>query len=270
MEIERLTPHVGSRITGVDFHKPLSADTVDRIKVEIIDRHVAFFPRQALTAAELVALAQQFGTPLAAPHPKFGAVDGIEEVSLVINDADNPPDINVWHSDLSFRQEPASFCFLHAQEIPPLGGDTLWASLTAAYDALSPAMKAFLAPLTAYHQLPLDGFAPQLIKNIIDTPIAATHPLIRRIPETDRLCLFINRVYTHHITQLNRCESDGVLAGLLAHCESPDFQLRYRWEAGDIAVWDNRAALHFAAADYAPTRRVMHRVALAGAPVESK
>jgi taurine dioxygenase len=268
MQFEPLTPHIGTRITGIGACSALNDDDLALIKAETIRRHVVFIPNQNLSALELVKVAKHFGNPLASPHPKFGSVDGVDEVSLVINDADHPPDINVWHSDLSYLPKPAGFCLLQAEEIPPLGGDTLWASLTAAYDALSPTMKEFLAPLSVYHQLPFDGFSPELIKTVIDKPVVAVHPLIRRIPETDRLCLFINRVYAQHIIELSKSESDGVLAGLLAHCESPDFQVRHRWQAGDLVIWDNRAALHFAAADYYPQRRVMHRVALEGASVE--
>lgn len=268
MKFEKITPHTGSMLSDIGDCSVLGSHEIQQIKDEVMRRHVVFIPKQNLSAASLLSFARHFGTPLAAPHPKFGNVDGIDEVSLVINDKDNPPDINVWHSDLSFLERPASFCLLLAQELPPSGGDTLWSSLTAAYDALSAPMKNFLKPLTAYHQLPLDGYPPLMIQSVLDKPIAAEHALIRHIPETDRLSLFINRVYTHHVTQLNRQESQGLLAGLFAHCESPDFQLRHTWQVGDLAIWDNRAALHFASADYFPHRRVMHRVAIDGLPVQ--
>lgn len=153
---------------------------------------------------------------------------------------------------------------LQCQECPPEGGDTLWASMYAAHDALSPGLRAWLATLQAEHRLPLDTVSPALVRSLGEREIAALHPLVRWIPETGRRSLFVNRVYTKRIAGLHRTESSGLLSMLFDLAESPDFQVRLRWQPGDIAIWDNRITQHFATADYYPARRVMHRIALRG------
>ena len=146
-------------------------------------------------------------------------------------------------------------------------GDTIWASMFAAYDRLSEPMKRFLEPYEAYHQLPLDGRPPELLQTVLGKPIAARHPVIRWVPEAQRRALFVNRVYTQRIEGLKKEESDAVLQGLFAIAESPDHQYRHSWKVGDTAIWDNRSTQHFAVADYWPQRRVMHRVAVKGEAV---
>ena len=267
MRTENLTPHIGSMIHGVDLSRPLDDNLRDRIRQTLYERQVIFFRDQNLTARRQLDLANVFGMPVASPHPKFGCVDQLPEVSRVINDERNAPDINVWHSDVSYHAEPATTCVLHAIEVPESGGDTLWSSMLRAYDTLSEPMRAFLAPLKAYHRLQLDGYPIDLVKQAVGQPISAIHPVVRRIPELDRKSLFVNRVYTHRIEGLRPCESSGLLGALCEHAESPDHQVRFRWSKGAVAIWDNRSTQHFAVADYFPQRRVMHRVAVQGAPV---
>lgn len=269
MEVRHLTPAIGTEISGVELAGPIDQHTLDALRLLLYERGVLFFREQKLTAQSQLAFAKNFGKPVANPHPKFGCVDGIEEVSLVVNDENNPADINVWHSDLTYHARPATVCVLYCMELPGTGGDTLWASMTAAYDALSRPMKKFLEGLSAYHQLPLDGYSVEMIKRALEKPIGAEHPVVRRIPETGRKALFVNRVYTNRIEGLTRKESEGLLDALFSHAESPDFQVRFNWSEGAVAVWDNRSTQHFAVADYFPARRVMCRVALSGEPVFS-
>jgi taurine dioxygenase len=139
--------------------------------------------------------------------------------------------------------------------------------MTAAYEALSEPMKRFLEPLTAYHQLPLDGRPPELIATVMGKEIAAIHPVIRWIPEIEKPSLFVNRIYTQRIEGLTAAESEAVLQGLFAVAESPDRQFRVSWNAGDTVIWDNRSTQHYAVADYWPKTRVMHRVAVKGESV---
>lgn len=267
MELRRLTPSIGTEIVGVDLSSISDEAMGAAIRRLLHERGVLLFRNQKLTAQSQLAFARGFGSPVASPHPKFGCVDGIEEVSLVVNDDRNPPDINVWHSDLTYHARPATACVLYCKELPETGGDTLWASMTAAYDALSQPMKKFLEGLKAYHQLPLDGYPPEMIKRALEKPIGAVHPVVRLIPETGRKALFVNRVYTNRIEGLTRKESEGLLGALFSHAESPDFQVRFNWSKDAVAVWDNRSTQHFAVADYFPARRVMHRIALAGEAV---
>ena len=264
MKIEKLTPYIGAIITDINL---ADDGLADQLRLALVDHSVIFLPAQNLSAKQLLDLAEYFGEPVPNPHPKFGCVDNIPEISLVINDAENPADINVWHSDLTYHENPATTCVLQCMEKPQVGGDTLWASMTAAYDHLSEPMKSFLEDMRAFHQLPLDGYPADLVLKALEKPVSAIHPVIRLIQESGRKSLFINRVYTQRIEGLTRDESQGVLDALFNHAESPDFQVRYRWSVGDIAIWDNRSTQHFAVADYFPERRVMHRVAMKGAQV---
>lgn len=270
MKLTRLSPNLGAEVAGIDLDAPIMPEVAESLRKALAEHQVLFFRDQPLSAERQVALAEVFGTPLKDAHPKFGCVDGCGEVSLVINDADNPPDINVWHSDLTYLDPPAGACVLHCVECAPDGGgNTIWTSMFAAWDALSDAMKAFLLPLDAYHQLPLDGFPPELIATVVGKPIAVTHPVVRWIADAGRAALFVNRVYTQRIEGLPRAESRGVLSALFDVAESPDRQYRFAWQPGSTAIWDNRSTQHYAVADYFPARRVMHRVAVRGEPVQA-
>jgi taurine dioxygenase len=264
MRFERLSPHIGAEVSGLDL-----SGRIDKaaLRQGLADHQLLVIRDQPINARQQLQLAEVFGEPIKDPHPKFGCVNGQEEVSLVINDAANPPDINVWHTDTTFLDPPAGTCVLHCVEMPKLGGNTIWASMFAAYDALSTAMKAFLEPLDAYHQLPLDGFPPDLIATVSGRPIAATHPVIRWVREAGRAALFVNRVYTQRIEGLTKAESKGVLEALFAITENADRHYRFAWQPGSTVIWDNRSTQHFAVADYFPERRVMHRIAVRGEPV---
>ncbi len=258
--VTAITPHIGAEIQNITKESKLRAELPS-----LLARYgVLYFPGAHLSPQAQLEFAQLFGQPLQDHHPIFGVADGVPEVSVIVNDADHPPNINVWHTDLTYRPTPAGTCVLQCIESPDVGGDTLWTSMTAAYDALSEPMKAFIAPLRAEHRLSLDSVPIAQAKTVIDDPIVASHPLVRIIPESGRASLFINRHYVHHIEGLNRVESRGVMAALCDHTESPDFQMRISWQPGDVVVWDNRQTQHFATADYHPGRRVMHRIALAG------
>jgi taurine dioxygenase len=263
MRIDRVSPTLGARVSDLDLSEPDSA-CCDALRAALPMHGVLFLHTPEGDPAALLGLARIFGEPIRNPHPKFGALPEFPEVSVVVNDAANPPDINVWHTDTTFMQVPAGVCVLQCQECPPEGGDTLWASMYAAHDALSPGLRAWLATLQAEHRLPLDTVSPALVRSLGEREIAALHPLVRWIPETGRRSLFVNRVYTKRIAGLHRTESSGLLSMLFDLAESPDFQVRLRWQPGDIAIWDNRITQHYATADYYPARRVMHRIALRG------
>ena len=267
MKLSCLSPHIGAEISGADLCAELDDETARELRQALCKHQMLVIRSQPLSADQQVKLARVFGEPMPDSHPKFGCVDGNCLVALVINDHDNPPDINVWHTDTTFKDPPAGVCVLHCVEIPPAGGNTIWASMTAAYEALSEPMKRFLEPLTAYHQLPLDGRPPELIATVMGKEIAATHPIIRWIPEIEKPSLFVHRIYTRRIEGLASAESEAVLQGLFAVCESPDHQVRLSWNAGDTVIWDNRSTQHYAVADYWPETRVMHRVAVNGESV---
>lgn len=267
MKLSRLSPHIGAEVSGLDLGAGLDGEAAAKLRRALCEHQLLVIRGQPLSADQQVELARAFGEPMLDSHPKFGCAQGNRAVALVINDRDNPPDINVWHTDTTFKNPPAGSCVLHCVETPQVGGNTIWASMTAAYEALSEPMKRFLEPLFAYHQLPLDGRPPELIATVMGKEIAATHPVIRWIPEIEKPSLFVNRVYTQRIEGLTAPESHALLQGLFAVAESPDRQVRLSWNVGDTVIWDNRSTQHYAVADYWPERRVMHRVAVQGETV---
>lgn len=268
MKVTRLSPHIGAEISGVELGAELGGEVAAKLRQALSEHQILVFRGQPMRADRQVELARVFGEPMLDSHPKFGCVDGNQAVALVINDRDNPPDINVWHTDTTFRDPPAGTCVLHCVESAPHGGgNTIWASMFAAYDALSEPIKRLIEPLSAYHQLPLDGRPPELIATVMGKQIAAIHPVVRWVPQAERPALFVNRVYVQRIEGLSAPESQALLQGLFAVAESPDHQVRIAWNAGDTVIWDNRSTQHYAVADYWPARRVMHRVAVHGEPV---
>ncbi|WP_193433144.1 TauD/TfdA dioxygenase family protein, partial [Streptomyces luteocolor] len=174
---------------------------------------------------------------------------------------------NVWHADVTFRERPALGAVLHLREVPPFGGDTLWADMAAAYDNLSDDIKARIDGARAVHDF-IPGFArfygPDRLAPLQDRFPPVTHPVVRTHPETGRRMLFVNTSFTTHIVGMEREESDRLLGHLVRQAHVPEYQVRFHWQAGDVAFWDNRATQHYAVDDYAPHRRVAERVAIAG------
>lgn len=261
--VRKLTPHIGAEITGVDLREPLSDEVFKRIYDAWIENLVLFFRDQDITVEQHKAFGQRFGDFHI--HPGEIGLEKHPEV-IVIHADKNSKRIagEDWHTDVSCDPEPPSGSILHIVEQPPVGGDTLFASMYAAYDALSESMKKFLAGLTAIH----DGDANYRGRYAYDDSARkyprAEHPVVRTHPITGRPLLFVNRIFTKRIVQLDRTESDAVLQMLFQHIERPDFQCRFQWRADSIAFWDNRCVQHHAIWDYYPCRRHGHRVTLRG------
>jgi len=179
---------------------------------------------------------------------------------------------NSWHSDSSFMEQPALGSVLRAVQLPPLGGDTCWASMYAAFGALSPRMQSMLDGLTALHDIivPLEkaiagGHSVSAnLEEIRRAWPAMEHPVVRRHPVTGRPALYVNNNFTTRILGITKSESDVLLPYLLQHVQRPDFQVRFRWAPGSVAFWDNRVTQHYAVPDYSGHRRIMHRVTLTG------
>ena len=185
-------------------------------------------------------------------------------MAVISNDENNPPDINVWHTDLSYKAKPAKACVLYCQETPAIGGDTLWASMRAAYQSLSPQLQQLFAGLSARHLLPLNTVSIERAKSVIGQEIDTVHPVVHLHSDTNEKCLFVNSIYTQTILDLPDIESLNLLQMLFNICEQPEFQIRFKWQKGSVAIWDNRCTQHYAVADYFPERRVMHRVSICG------
>ena len=262
--VRKLTPPIGAEVTGIDLRGPLSEIEFEAINSALLDNLVIFFRDQMLTPAEHKAFGCRFGKLHIHPAP-LGILDGDPEV-IIVEANENSRRIagETWHSDVSCDGAPPMASILHLKEVPPVGGDTLFASMYAAYEGLSPSMQRFLGGLTAIH----DGArnyegratAPE---RTAEYP-RAEHPVVRTHPVTRRQALFVNRMFTTRIVQLERLESDALLELLYRHIENPEFQCRFRWQPDSVAFWDNRCVQHQALWDYYPHRRYGHRVTIAG------
>ena len=266
MQIEQLTPAIGAQITGIDLSSKLDQATLDEIYRALLDHLVIFFPDQNLSSAEQLEFAKFFG-PIDKPHAVYRHVDGYPQVTLLESDANSVPGTDEWHSDLTFYRNPPFASILHACEIPPNGGDTLWASMYAAYDALPSAMKTLIEELEAIHDPGSfkNGFLGveddiAALNAAMSTVGSAVHPIVKIHPMTGKACLYVNASFTRHIVGFTARESDRLLHYLYDHIDQPEFQVRHRWRKGDVAIWDNRVTQHYAVADYFPQYRRMHRV----------
>lgn len=261
-----ITPTIGAEISGLDLSQPLDTATQDALYQALLDHLVIFFHDQELSPAAQLAFAESFGE-IDRPHPIYPHADGHPSVVVLNNGPDKKPDTNVWHSDLTFYERPPFASILHAKEVPAAGGDTLWANMYAAYEALPAELKNHLADRQAVHDmgdfrndfLGEDGGASALNQAIARTG-SAIHPVVPRHPVTGRPFLYVNQPFTRLIAGMDARSSDRLLRYLYDHMEQPEFQIRYRWRPGSVAMWDNRVTQHYAVSDYYPQRRRMHRV----------
>jgi taurine dioxygenase len=262
--MRKLSPAIGAEIDGLDLSGPLSREQHEALRAALLENLVIFFRDQTLTPDQHKDLGRRFGRLHLHPAP-LGILEGHPEIVLIKAD-ENSKHIagEEWHSDVSCDAEPPMGSILYLKEVPPVGGDTLFASMYAAYDALSDSMQRFLRGLTAIH----DGARnyegrPPAVGRGAEFP-RAKHPVVRTHPETGRKALFINRLFTTRIVQLKMRESDAILRMLFRHIENPEFQCRFQWRANSIAFWDNRCTQHLALWDYYPHRRCGYRVTIAG------
>jgi taurine dioxygenase len=269
-ELTALTPAIGATVSGLDLSQPISGETTEALKDALDDRLVLFFADQRLTPAEQRSFAAHFG-PLHV-HPIYPNVPETPEIMVLDTDAKNLPDNDNWHTDVTFIETPPLGAALYARKIPPSGGDTLWLSTIAAYEALSAPFRRFLDGLTAEHDFeksfPRDRFAAPEARRKWEEARSknppVVHPVVRTHPRSGRKALFVNYGFTTRINELSKAESDAVLAYLFAHVTKPEFQIRHRWKENDLALWDNRVTQHYATVDYLPERRIMHRATIIG------
>jgi len=264
IQVDKLTPLVGAEVRGVDLSRPLDERTFKEIHAALVDNGVIFFRDQHLTPGQQKDFGRLFGelhVHPAAPsllegHPEILVIHADEKSKHVAGEN--------WHSDVSCDPEPPMGSILYMHELPPVGGDTLFASMYAAYDALSEPMKRFLEPLTAMHEGEHVYRGRYGVDDAGRVFPRAEHPVIRTHPVSGRKALFVNGGFTTRIVQLKRAESDAVLQFLYRHVETPEFHCRFRWQVNSIAFWDNRCVQHHAMWDYYPQRRHGHRVTIKG------
>ena len=264
-----LTPAIGGLVTGVDLARPLSDTVVAKLKSAVAERHVLFFEGQTLDPDKHRGFAARFGKLHV--HPVYPHIDDVPEITLIETRPGDLPDNDNWHTDFTFIETPPFGAVLTPRILPSSGGDTLWGSNVAAYDALSAPIRSLLNGLTAEHSFetgfPRRRWGVGARKDKWEKAVAANppvvHPVVRTIEDGQR-GLFVNSGFTARILELTETESDALLAFLFAHLAKPEFTVRWRWKLGDVAFWDNRLSTHYATLDYLPETRLMHRAAILG------
>jgi taurine dioxygenase len=277
--VEPIAGVCGALIGGVDLASDLADDVVAEIRRAVLDHHVVFFRDQHLTPDRQVAFSRRFGPY--SPVPFIEPVAGHPEVIAVVREAEEKQNYtfgSLWHSDFSFLPEPPFASILHALEIPPFGGDTLWANQYLAYATLSKGMQRMLDGLVGVHsavnaystkmQGVHDTFAGMTVHTSDDAERAHHHPVVRVHPETGRKALFVNAQYTIGLEGFAPQEAKLLLDYLFERSTRTELTCRWRWQVGDVAFWDNRCVQHMVLADSTGHRRAMHRTTVAGdAPI---
>jgi taurine dioxygenase len=265
LTLDKLTPVIGAEINGVDLSEPLSNRQLDELHRALAENLVIFFRDQTLTPQQHLAFGRLFGDLHV--HPAAPHEEGMPELMTIYADKDSPrANGEGWHTDVSCDPEPPMGTILYIKRCPPKGGDTLFASMYAAYEALSERMGTYLSGLRAIH----DG--EHVYRGLFDdhgqaeraTYPRAEHPVVRTHPVTGKKALFVNRGFTTRILGIPIDESDAILRYLYEHMENPLFQCRFRWQPSSIAFWDNRCTQHRAMWDYWPHTRSGNRVTVKG------
>jgi taurine dioxygenase len=265
IEVEPLSSTIGAEIRGVDLSRPLGNQTFQEIHEALLRHLVIFFRDQEIDLEQQKAFGRRFGKLHI--HPTAPSVPGHPEVLVVKADANSKAVAgNRWHTDVSCDEEPPMGSILHMRELPASGGDTLFASMYAAYEALSEPMQGFLSSLKAWHESAhvLGGTLGQKLKDGKAEYPRALHPVVRTHPETGRKCLYVNSGFTTRIEGLGENESRAILDMLFDHVRTPEFQSRFRRRQNSVAFWDNRSAQHYASWDYFPASRLGYRVTICG------
>jgi len=263
--IRSITPQCGAEVVGVNLGERLDDESIDQLSLALAEHCVLVFRDQELSPADQKSFGNRFGE--LHQHPDWPwLVDGHPEIMEIRAD-ENSTRIagEQWHSDVSCDAEPPLGSVLYMRETPTSGGDTLFANMCAAFDALSPAMQTILTGLTAVHdgeQVYRQGYGQTPASD--KTYPRSEHPVVRTHPLSGRQALFVNRTFTTHIPQLQPNESRAMLDMLFAHLEQPLFQCRFSWQPNSVAFWDNRCAQHHALWDYFPNRRTAWRVTIKG------
>jgi taurine dioxygenase len=267
ISIQRITGNVGAVIGGLDIRAPMEADAVSLVREALVEHGVIFFQGQDIELDQFWAFMQNFGQP-----QKEESTGTDQDRPDEVQTADMSPTRHataVWHADTTSLAEPPMATALRAVQPTPYGGDTCWSSMYAAWEALSEPVRAMLEGLTAVHSIQptidrMGQFAPRYLDHYGPRHAPEQiHPVVLTHPETGRKALYVNESFTMRIAELSPAESAALLAMLFRHVEKPDFIMRWKWTANDIAFWDNRCVQHYAVPDYS-SARVMQRIVLAG------
>ncbi|MBV9665291.1 MAG: TauD/TfdA family dioxygenase [Actinobacteria bacterium] len=272
ISVSPLAGNVGAVISGVDLGRDLNESTVAEIRKVWLDHGVVFLRDQDLSPDQFVAFARSIGE--LDRYPFVPGIDGYPDIIAVTKLPHETVNFGgIWHSDTAYLDEPPMATTLLAREVPPYGGDTMFANQYAAYEALSPSMQELLAPLRGVNSSALadvsktredriaeaDGSSGDEVRNF-----EAIHPVVRIHPETGRKALYVNVAHTARFDGMTEDESRPLLQYLFAHQVRPEFTCRFQWAPGSLALWDNRCVQHNPINDYQGYKRVMHRITLKG------
>ena len=270
LQINRIAGALGAEIHGVDLAADLDDGTVHTIRQALLDHLVIFFRDQELPPDRFLAFAKRFGTP--SEYPLIKGIEGYPDIIKVAKLEHETVNFGgIWHSDTSYLERPSMATFLVAREVPPFGGDTLFANMYLAYESLSERMRQILDGLTGVNSSAKADATRTREDRIKSDPtpqsraeFLAEHPVVRTHPETGRKALYVNVAHTVRFAGMTEEESAPLLRFLFQHQTRPEFTCRFSWRVGALAFWDNRAAQHNPVNDYHGFRRVMHRITLTG------
>jgi taurine dioxygenase len=271
LTVAPLTGSIGAELGGVDLAAGLDDGLVAAIRAAWLEHQVVFFRDQDLDPDAFLAFARRFGEP--ARYPFVPGIEGHPEIIAVTKLPEETTNFGgIWHSDTTYLDEPPTATMLLAREVPPAGGDTLFADMYAAYEALSPAMREMLDPLRAVNSSALADVSKTREDRIRELGTSteepatyeAVHPVVRTHPETGRKALYVNIAHTARLEGMTEEESRPLLQFLFQHQVRPEFTCRFRWQVGSLAMWDNRCVQHNPVNDYHGWKRAMHRITLAG------
>ncbi len=268
LQVSPIAGALGAEVQGVDLARPLTPEIVEEIRQALLAHLVIFFSRQQLGPAELLAFAERFGQPT--EYPQMKGLPGYPHVIAVTKLEHERVNFGgVWHSDTTYLERPPLGTLLYAVEVPPSGGDTLFANQYLAYETLSEGLKKALDGLVGVNTSAKAEISRTREDRLREAGVelkvlVGTHPVVRTHPETGRHALYVNAAHTTHFQGWTIEESQPLLDYLFAHQVRPEFTCRFRWQPGSLAFWDNRCVQHNPINDYHGFRRVMHRVTLAG------
>ncbi len=266
-KVEAITPVIGASISGISLNQDLKSDTVEKIYNALIKYQVIFFREQNLTPESHLQLAKRFGD-IDPGHPVYPHVEGFQSIVLLKNDESSRPDTNDWHKDLTFKSNPPFASILHGVSVPKIGGDTLWASMSAVYDSLTDGWKEDLEGLEAIHDMGTfrNDFYKEGGINSVNSALkkvgSAVHKVIEKHPISGKKYLNVNQSFTRNILNVSQGASDHILKFLFQLLARPEFQVRFHWQNDSVAIWDNRITQHYAVNDYLPNSRHMQRVTI--------
>ena len=270
MRVDKAAGALGAFVRDVDVSDAIESNELfGSIRAALLEHQVLFFRDQHFTPQQQRAFALRFG-PIE-PHPAYEVVAGTDDVQILESTPEKPSKIEMWHTDMTFRPAPPMLTMLHGKVIPRYGGDTLFASMTAAYDALSPSMQKFVGGLSATHDfahgfqesLAEPGGHQRLAGALAQNP-PVTHPVIRTHPQTQRKAIYVNSLFTVRINELRAAESRALLDMLFRHVTTDEFTVRLSWAPETLVMWDNRATQHKPVNDFFAQHRRMHRITVAG------